>query len=219
MIDARIEAELALDIAAFVGAAGDADNPRPLPPCKLARDRADRTRSRRHDDGLAALRPAALAQPPKGGEPRHAEDAECGGERRLARIELEQSLARDRAVELPAIAAQNVVALAKSRIARARHRADDAAFDHRADFSPLGIGPDAADPAAHIRTEREIDPAHQYLARAWIGQRRVRYLEIGWRRHTGRPPFQQHLSVPVFHPVLLPVERSREPGYSGAERS
>src|SRR3984893_12391114 len=119
MIDARIEAELALDIAAFVGAAGDADNPRALPPCKLARDRADRTRSRRHDDSLAALWPADLAEPDKGGEPGHAEDAECGGERRLARSELEHARAGNRAEELPAITAQNVVTLAKGRIARA----------------------------------------------------------------------------------------------------
>src|SRR5205807_137557 len=107
MIDARIEAELGLDIAAFVGAAGDADDPRALPPCKLARDRADRTRSRRHDNGLAALRLADLAQADIGGEPRHAEHAEGGGERRLPRIELEQPLPRHGAVELPAISAQD----------------------------------------------------------------------------------------------------------------
>jgi len=119
-------------------------------------------------------------------------------------VELEQPLAGDRAVELPAVAAQNIVALAKSRIARACDLADDPAFDHRADFSRLGIGPDPADPAVHIRVEREIDPAHQHLALAGIGQRCVDYLEIGWCRRSAGPPLQQDLPVPVFHRLLLP---------------
>jgi hypothetical protein len=77
MIDAGIEAELALDKAAFVGSAGNADDARALAFGELADDHADRPRSRRHHNGLAALRPADLGQPDISGEARHAEHAEC----------------------------------------------------------------------------------------------------------------------------------------------
>src|SRR5208282_656061 len=106
MIDACVEAELGLDIAAFIGAAGDAHDTRTGAFGELARDRADSPRGRRDDDGLAALRPADLAQSDIGREPRHAEHAERGRERRLGRIELEEGFAGNRAIELPAIAAQ-----------------------------------------------------------------------------------------------------------------
>src|SRR5262249_46844949 len=116
----------------------------------------------------------------------------------------EQTLTGDRAVELPAVAAQNIVALAKGWIARADDRADHPAFHHRADFDRLGIGPDPTDASAHIGVEREIDPADQHLALAGIRPWRVLYLEIGWCRRPGRPLFQHHLSVPVIHRLFLP---------------
>ena len=117
MVDARLEAELGLDPAAFVGPAGDADDARAGAFGELANDRPDRPRGGRDHHGLAALRPADLAQPDIGGQPRHAEHAECGRERRLGRIELEEAFAGDRAIELPAITAQNIVALAERRVA------------------------------------------------------------------------------------------------------
>src|SRR5437773_562601 len=78
MVDRRIEAELALDIAAFLHPAGDADDPRALALGKLSSDRADRTRGGGDDDGLAGFRLADIGEADIGGHPRHAEDAERG---------------------------------------------------------------------------------------------------------------------------------------------
>src|SRR5207253_2854077 len=111
--------------------------------------------------GLAALRPADLAEPDIGGEPRHAEDAEGCRQRRLLGIELDEVLCRDRAIELPAVAAVNIVALAKTGIARAHDLPNDPTLHDGADVDRLRIGARSADAAAHIRVEREIDPAHQ----------------------------------------------------------
>src|SRR5262249_15593133 len=61
--------------------------------------------------------------------------------------------------------ADNAVALAKRGIARAHDLADDPALDHGAEFDRRGIGAHAADAPAHVRVEREIDPAHQHPRR------------------------------------------------------
>ena len=63
VVDAGVEAELGLDPAAFVGAAGDADDPRPGAVGELAYDRPDRARGGRYHHHLAALRPADLVEP------------------------------------------------------------------------------------------------------------------------------------------------------------
>src|SRR5207247_5523148 len=125
------------------GSAGDADDPRSGLFGELADYRADRARGGRDHHGLALLRPADLAQPDIGGEPRHAEHAEGGGERALVRIELEEPLAGDRAVELPAIAAQDIVARAEGRAARAGDLADHPAFDDGTDPRRPGTRPGA----------------------------------------------------------------------------
>jgi hypothetical protein len=117
----------------------------------------------------------------------------------LPGIELQQTLAWDGAIELPAKPAEHIIALAKTRIARTRDLADDAAFDDRTDLDRPGIGALAADPPAHIRIERQIDPAHQHLAVGGVGQRRVGYREIGRGRRPVRPPLQQYLSIAVLH--------------------
>jgi hypothetical protein len=54
------------------------------------------------DHRLARLGPADLGQPGVGGEPRHAEHAERGRDRRLAGVELAQPLRGLQAVLLPA---------------------------------------------------------------------------------------------------------------------
>src|SRR6516162_3670985 len=89
---------------------------------------ADRARGSRDHHRLAALWLADLVEPDIGGEPRHSEHAEGRRQGCLGRIELQETLARHRAVELPARATQNIVALAKGRVARALYLADDAAL-------------------------------------------------------------------------------------------
>jgi len=76
VVDARTEAELGLDPAAFVGAAGDADDPRAGAFGELADDGADRPRSGRDYHCLPALRLADLVEPDIGGQARHPEHAE-----------------------------------------------------------------------------------------------------------------------------------------------
>src|ERR1700733_6054649 len=56
MIEAVVEAELALDVVALVLATGDADRARALDPGNLADRRADRAGGRRDHDGFARLR-------------------------------------------------------------------------------------------------------------------------------------------------------------------
>ncbi len=202
MVDAGVKVELAFDIAAFVGAAGNTDDACAGALGELTGDSANRPRSGRYDNGLAALRPADLAEPDIGGEPRHAQYAERRRQRRLVGIELEEVLCRHRAIELPPIAAVNIIALAKAGIARAHDLPDDPTLHDGADFDRLRVGAHPADAAAHIRIEREIDAAHQYLAIARIRHRPVGNLEISGRRRAGRAPFQQHLSVPVFHALF-----------------
>jgi hypothetical protein len=121
-------------------------------------------------------------------------------------------LAGNGAIELPAKPAEHIIALAKTRVARARDLADNAAFDDRTDLDRPGIGTLRADPPAHIGVERQIDPAHQHLALGGIGQWRVGYREIGRGRRPGRPLLQQYLSVAVVHRPVLPAHHAIKVG-------
>src|SRR6266481_1211384 len=89
------------------------------------------------NNGFALLRLADIGETDIGGHARHAEDAKRGRDRRLGGIELQEAVARHRAVELPAIAAHCEVALAEAGVVRAHDLADDAALDHRAHFNGL----------------------------------------------------------------------------------
>src|SRR5215470_14721512 len=140
MVDASVEAEFALHITAFVGTPGNADRACTGAFGELANDRADRTRGSRDDDGLAALRPANIAEPDIGGEPAHAEHAERRRQRRLVWLELDETVGWHRAVKLPTITAQDVIALAEARIPRPHDPPDNAAFHDRADLHRSGIG-------------------------------------------------------------------------------
>src|SRR5436305_14920773 len=112
----------------------------------------------------ARLRLADFREADIGGQPRHAEHAQRGRDRRLGGIELDASGAVDGAVELPAIAAGDKIALAKPGMARGRDASGDAALDNVADLGRLGIGTHAADPSAHIRVKPQVDALHQDLA-------------------------------------------------------
>ncbi len=63
MVDARIEAEFALNEAAFLFASGNADDPAAFDPGNLADHRTDRARGRSDDDGLSGLRFSDIQQP------------------------------------------------------------------------------------------------------------------------------------------------------------
>src|SRR5215469_8493198 len=131
MVDARVETEFALDITAFVRATGDADDAGVGAFGELAGNRADGAGRGRDDDGLPALRPADLAEPDIGGQPRHPEHTQRGRQRRLVRIELAEAAGRHRAVELPAVTTQNIITFPEARIARAGDASDDPAFHDR----------------------------------------------------------------------------------------
>src|ERR1700682_5800582 len=97
-------------------------------------------------------------------------DPGAGRDRRLGRVQLQEAIAGDRAVELPAIAAHRVIAVVEIGMVGANDLADDAALDDVADLSRFGIGAHPADAAAHIRVERQIDAAQQNLALLGLGQ-------------------------------------------------
>ena len=140
VIDAGIEAELLLDVVAFVLAAGDADRARTLDLRDLADRRADRAGRRRDHDGLAGLRLADVEQPGIGGHAGHAEHADRGRDRRELRIDLAQALAVGDRVRLPARARQHDVALGEARIVGGDDLAHGAAFHHAADRHRRGVG-------------------------------------------------------------------------------
>ncbi len=92
MIEALVEAELLLDVVAFLLAAGDADRARALDFCNLADRRADRAGGRRDDDSLAGLRLADIQEPGIGGHAGHAEHAHRGRDGAEFRVDLVQAL-------------------------------------------------------------------------------------------------------------------------------
>src|SRR5215472_15689208 len=188
MVDAGVEAEFALHITAFVGTPGNADRACTSAFGELANDRADRTRGSRDDDRLAAPRPADIAEPDIGGEPGHAEHAERGRQRPLVWLEFDETVGRHRAVKLPTITAQDVIARTEARIARSHDPPDNAAFHDRTDLDRSGVG-----------ALRAHTAAHQRFAGGGVGHRRVDDLEIIGGRRAGRPPFQPYLPVLVFH--------------------
>ena len=87
VVDAGIKPELRFDIAAFVWSAGNSDHACPFAFGELAGDRSYRARGGRHDDGFTPLRPSYFREPDIGGEPRHAQHAECRRQRRLTRVQ------------------------------------------------------------------------------------------------------------------------------------
>src|SRR5712671_6269445 len=78
MFDARIKAQFFGDVAALVGAAGDADDTATVALGQLSGNAADCPRGRGDDNRLTRLRLADRLQADIGRKARHAEDAECG---------------------------------------------------------------------------------------------------------------------------------------------
>ena len=76
VVDAGVEAEFVDDVAAFFGAAGNADDAAALELGDLADHRADRAGGSGDHDGFAGLRLANVEQAHVGGEAGHAEDAQ-----------------------------------------------------------------------------------------------------------------------------------------------
>ena len=110
MIQALVEAELFLDVAALVGAAGDADGAGAGDLRDLADRGADRAGGRGHHHGFAGLRLADLVQARIGGHAGHAEHADGGRDRRQL---------RDRSCAAPC---RRTARSSASRCARARCR-------------------------------------------------------------------------------------------------
>ena len=88
VIDADVEAELVADIGAFLRAAGNADRPRAGELGELADERPDRSARRCDNHRFTGLRFADHPQTAISSEPRHAEHAETGRDRRNGWIEL-----------------------------------------------------------------------------------------------------------------------------------
>src|SRR6266478_3895565 len=81
MIEARVESELVLNEAALLFASGNADNPAALDLCDLADHRPDSTRGRSDDNSLSGVGFSDIQQARIGSESRHAEHAQCVGDR------------------------------------------------------------------------------------------------------------------------------------------
>src|SRR5581483_3105384 len=93
MVKAFVEAELALDVVAFVLAAGKPDGACALDPGDLADGLAYRARRRSDNDGLARLRLADLEQACIGGHAGHAEHTHRSRDWRNPGIDLGEPLA------------------------------------------------------------------------------------------------------------------------------
>ena len=88
VVDCRIEPEFVDEVAAFRGAAGDADRAASLDFCDLPDGRANRAGSAGNDDGITLLRRADIQQAEISGHAGHAERVEKRRQRRELWIDL-----------------------------------------------------------------------------------------------------------------------------------
>ena len=111
MIDRGVEAKLVLHERAFLRATGDANRSRAAELSELSNEGPDRTAGRSDDHGFSRLGFANHAHTAVRGEPRHAEHAETGRDRRGSRIELAKARAGHDGVRPPSGWREDDVAL------------------------------------------------------------------------------------------------------------
>ena len=179
-------------MAAFVGAAGDADHAAAFDLGDLADDAADRARGARDDDGLAGLRFADQQQAAPGGDARHAADREL---RRGGDIleDLAQALAVAGGDGLPAEIARDQIADREARVAGLDDLADDFAAHHAADLDGFDIRLGVAHATAHVGVEREPVAADAQLAVGERCERRFGDAEVLEHGRPGRAAGEQDL--------------------------
>ena len=182
-VDGLVEAELLREVPQLLRPAGDADHPAASDLRHLARDRADRARRRRDHDRIARRGAADLDQPEIGGEPRHAEDADGGGEWPQCRVHLARARSLRDGVVLPARVVVDDVARHEARVPALHHPADRAAHDHVAERNRRVVAQVRAHPEPHVGVEGEPDRPNQQLAVGRLGHRRLDEAKIRllWR--------------------------------------
>ena len=166
MIDAGVEAEAVLHPQAFFRPAGDADHAGAGPFGELPGDRAHGARGGGNDHGLAGFRLADLGDAGVGGRARHAEHAEIGRQRRAMALDLHQVIALGDVVRLPAARPDGDIADGEAGMVGGDDLAHGFAGHDLADLNGDGVGLLLAQPAAHIRVDREPDRSRHHLARA-----------------------------------------------------
>ncbi len=176
VVDGRIEAQFLDQIAALVGAAGDADHARALDPGNLPDHRANRTGSSGHQHRLALLGLAHFQQAKIGGQARHAQRAEEGRQRRQARIDLVQGMAVGDRILLHAQQAADEIADRELRVLRLSHLAERDGAHHAAYGYRRHVGILAGvHPAAHGRVQRNVADLDLHFA---VAQRPQRFADV-----------------------------------------
>ena len=179
MIETRIEPELMLRVRAFFGAPGDADDATPANLRDLADERTDGAGRRSDDERLAGRGFPDLEQSRVRGQPRHAEDAERGRERRDRGIDLSQTLAARDRVLLPPRGTLHVIARREPVDVRGDDFVNRPADHDGTDFDRRRIRFRGIHPPAHVRIEREKERAQQHFARTGLADRFFLEAKVG----------------------------------------
>src|SRR5262249_14720010 len=150
VVDAGVEAELVLDEAALLAAAGDADHAAAHDLADLPDDLADRARRGRHHDGLARPGLADLEQAEVRGHAGHPDRAVGGRYGPRGGIALARRGGAADRILLPAQSILDGVADREARVAGLHHLADGAAGHHLAEADRRGIRGGVAHAAALV---------------------------------------------------------------------
>ena len=168
VVDGRVEAEFVHQVAALVGAAGDADHAAALDPGHLPDHHPDRASGTGHHHGVAFLRGADVEQAEICGHAGHPEHAQVGGQRGEPGVDQARALAVGDHVLLHAEHAGHAAADREFRVVRRNHFTRRIGAHHLADADRRHVGLALVHPAAHRRIQRDVFDADQEFAFAGI---------------------------------------------------
>ncbi len=173
--------------AHFCRTAGDADHAAAEDLADLARDRPDRTRRARHDDGVAFFRLPDVEHPEVGREPGDAEHAEIRGDGILTGHGHHPvgAGAGDRVVR-PINHPEDEVPDLVVRAARLHDLADRTAAHRVADLDAGDVGVEAVHPDPDSGVERQVQGSDERFAVGGLGNGRLDDLEVALLDGPGR---------------------------------
>ena len=143
------------------------------------------------------LRTGDRLQPGIGGEPRHAQHAQGGAQRRVFRVEARQPVGRQREPALPAAMPADKFACGDALRPAGQDLPDALTLHHLAEPDRRRVGGRIVHPAAHVGVERQPDRAHQDLARRKLRDGDLVELEVLRHRRALRSSRQQDFLVHV----------------------